>query len=173
VSSNGSTVAFGTSQALMPTDVNRKRDIYEWRNGSPGLVTDGVTEFKTGFAAPLVSEIDADGSSIFFTVAAPNLTGFEQDGLANLYDARIGGGFIPPSPPAHCTEDSCQGPLQGSPPLDRPGSSSLVGAGNQVTGAKPRRPCARKHGKARRRCMRKHRKRSQKARTNRIAGRIK
>ncbi len=61
--------------------------------------------------------IGADGRDVLFSLDDPGLTGFEQDGLANLYDARIGGGFAPPGPPAHCNEESCQGPLLAAPSL--------------------------------------------------------
>ena len=176
MSADGSTVAFLTDQALVPQDVNRGNDIYEWRNGARRLITDGVTEFNSGLAGPLVRAVDTHGDNIFFSVADPGLTGFEQDGLANLYDARTGGGFEPPSPPVHCDGDSCQGPLAPPPAAVAPASSIFSGAGNQTGGSKPkpRRPCAKKRGKARRRCMRKHKKRhSQMARANNNAGRAK
>jgi hypothetical protein len=174
VSDDGSTVAFATAEALVPSDVNRGTDVYEWRRGSRHLVTNGVTEFPTPeFAQPKVQAIDADGSNILFSVVDPGLTGFEGDSLSNLYVARIGGGFERPSPEVHCSEDSCQGPLQAAPAAGRPASSAFSGAGNQRSGSKPRRPCARKHGKAKQRCVRKHKRRAQKARANHNAGRTK
>jgi hypothetical protein len=139
MSRDGATVAFVTGEALAPGDVNRKPDVYEWRNGVRQLVTDGITEFVSGpLAGPHVRGMDASGSNIFFSVADPGLTGFEQDGLANLYDARIGGGFVPPSPPGHCVEDSCQGPLQAAPPEVHPDTASYAGPGNVPA----RRRCA-------------------------------
>ena len=173
MSSDGATVAFGTAEALVGRDVNRGLDVYEWRNGARQLITDGVTEFGTEFAQPHVRGMDAAGANVFFTVTQPGLTGFEQDGLANLYDARIGGGFVPPSPPVHCSEDSCQGPLQAPPVAGSSGSASFSGAGNQRSGSKPRRPCAKKHGKARQRCLRKHKRHPRTARANRGMGRTK
>ena len=174
LSADGSTTIFDTAERLTPLDVNGGLDIYEWRNGARRLVTDGVTEFPAGFSSgPIVRGIDADGSNLFFTVTDPGLTGFEEDGLANLYDARIGGGFEPPSPPVHCSEDSCQGPLQPPPAAAHSASSTFSGAGNQKSGSKPRRPCAKKRGKAKQRCVRKHKRHSQKARANHNAGRTK
>jgi hypothetical protein len=155
VSRDGGTVAFTTAEPLVGSDVNGGMDVYEWRNGAVGLVTDGETEFAGDLASPTVLGVDADGSNIFFRVADPGLTGFEQDGVDNAYDARVGGGFAVPTPAVPCSEESCQGPLQGAPALQQPGSAGLAGAGN----AKPkRRPCARKHGRAHRRCIRKHKK---------------
>jgi DNA-binding beta-propeller fold protein YncE len=114
---DGSTVAFVTAEALLPRDGNGSADLYEWRNGALRLLTDGVTHYPVGLAGPIPQGIDPSGSNIIFSVASPGLTGFERDGVANLYDARLGGGFTPPNPPAHCSEETCQGPLQGSPPI--------------------------------------------------------
>jgi hypothetical protein len=129
VSAEGDTIAFTTSAPLLRSDVNRTRDVYEWHNDALRLITDGVTEFPHGISQPTVTGISASGSDIFFTVAA-RITGFEQDGLSNLYDARIGGGFTAPTPPSSCVEDSCQGPLQAPPSLQDPGSSTFSGPAN-------------------------------------------
>ena len=124
LSGDGSTAAFATREALVPLDVNDDTDVYEWRDGTVQLITDGVTDFQEGFAAPRVWAVDEDGSDVFFGVVPPEgrLTGFERDGVLNVYDARVDGGFEPPTTPAHCSEDSCQGPLQPPPALDRPAS---------------------------------------------------
>jgi len=140
LSADGSTTAFVTEEALLPRDVNEDTDVYEWRDGSLTLITDGVSEFQESFAAPQVGGIDASGSNVLFSVVQPGLTGFERDRLANVYDARIGGGFEPDSPPAPCAEDSCQGALAPPPAQALLGSASFQGRGN----VKP--------GRARRRC---------------------
>ena len=174
VSADGSTVAFATAEALVALDVNRNVDIYVWRDGVRSLITDGLTTFQKGLiASPQVHAVDADGRDILFSLVDPGLTGFERDGFANFYDARIGGGFEPPSPPIHCSEDSCQGPLQAPPSPGQAASSAFSGRGNQRIGSKPRRPCAKKRGKARQRCARKHKRHSQEARANPNAGRTK
>jgi hypothetical protein len=129
MSADGETIEFSTAAPLLSEDVNNTLDVYVWDHGVVHLVTDGVTEFPSGVGAPNPFGVSADGRDVFFSVAAP-LTGFEHDGVANLYDARINGGFPRPVPPAHCTEDSCQGPLQAAPGLTSPGSSGLQGPGN-------------------------------------------
>jgi hypothetical protein len=154
LSGDGSTAAFVTPEALVRSDVNRNSDVYEWRNGAVRLVTDGVTSFPISqFATPRLGGVDGDGSNIFFTVAA-KLTGFEQFGLTNAYDARIGGGFALPSPPESCSEDACQGPLLSAPATVLPGSALLFGAGNATApvqrAAKPK-PKRCKNGRVRRR----------------------
>lgn len=152
MSSDGSTMAFVTPQPLVSGDINGTADVYEWSNGAQHLITDGVTKAPIGVSAPAVNAIDGDGANILFTADEPGLTGFEQDGLANLYDARIGGGFIPPTAPAHCIEESCQGPASPAPPFARAGSLDFSGAGN----LKGKHRCAkgrvRRHGH----CMKRH-----------------
>jgi hypothetical protein len=168
MSADGSTVAFITTESLVARDVNQGLDVYEWRNGTVHLISDGVRSFQLSFARPEVGGVDVNGRNIFFAVVAPGLTGFEQDGLRNLYDARIDGGFLPPTPPTHCSEESCQGPLQGAPALSAPASAN-ESAGNVVESHR-RRLCSRKHGKARRRCIKRHRRRSQKREINHNTG---
>lgn len=188
MSADGRTVAFVTPEALLPQqDVNQSKDIYEWRDGAVHLISDGVRTFSVGsggLTIPEVRGIDADGQSILFALLAPGLTGFEHDGQRNLYVARIGGGFLPPDPPVHCAEDSCQGPLQAAPAVGL-ATSSDESRGNVVEPRKPhpcakkrgkarrrciRRLCAKKHGEAKRRCISKHRRRLQRARANHDAG---
>jgi hypothetical protein len=169
-SADGGTVAFTTVERLVPTDVNNGADLYEWRSGAIRLITDGVTRYPIGYAAPIPQGVDADGSNIVFSVAAPRLTGFERNGLANLYNARIGGGFTPPSPAGHCAEESCQGPLQGAPAVDTPLSSSYRGSGNPLSRRRRcRRPKVRRHGRCVKRPQR-HRKHGQRRAGGRQGG---
>lgn len=153
VSRDGSTIAFTTAQALLPTDVNGGYDVYEWRNGAIRLVSDGETKFPTGLAAPDVAGVDESGENVFFVLADPGLTGFEHDGVDNVYDARIGGGFPRPAAATHCSEESCQGPLQGAPNFPTPTSGSFHGAGNVLPPRHCRRGRVRRHG----RCVARHR----------------
>jgi hypothetical protein len=157
LSGDGETVAFVTSEALLARDINLDTDIYEWRSGSHHLLTNGVSSFQSGIAAPQVRGISADGSNILIAVAEPGVTGFEQDGLPYLYDARVGGGFTPPTQPAHCIEDSCQGPLVPAPATSTPTSSSFRGLGVQKRSLKKKARCARQRGKTKQRCRRKRR----------------
>ena len=150
LSADGETVAFVTAQALAPheLDINKGSDLYEWRAGAQRLITDGVSGFGQGGTATLQPyALSANGRDVFFKVVDPGLTGFEQDRLANLYDARIGGGFTPPSPHEQCEvlSDTCQGPL-GTPPFAAlPGSALVFGAGNVSA---PLQPAVKPKGKA-------------------------
>ncbi len=176
LSADGNTIPFVTWEPLVPLDVNHDADIYEWRNGAVRLLTDGISDQGVLFSSLKIVAIDRNGANILVALAPPNgkLTGFEQDGLLALYDVRIGGGFEPPSPVVHCSEDSCQGPLQAAPTRRLPASAGFSGRGNEVPQAsKKRRPCARKHGKVKRRCIRKHKRQAQKASVQGNGGRAK
>jgi hypothetical protein len=131
----------------VPEDTNGALDVYMWQDGQPYLISTGK-----GPNARYVST-DADGDDVFFTTAQ-QLSGWDQDGLADLYVARAAGGLPePPAPPTACIGQECQGPLGSRPAPSAPGSASFAGLGNlrQAGGkrcAKGKRKVTRK-GKAR------------------------
>jgi hypothetical protein len=155
VSADGQTVAFVTKERLLGDDINHAVDVYEWRRGRLGLITDGKTQYpENGLnIAPKVYGMDAAGNDIFFTIVAPGLTGYEQDGAGNLYDARVGGGFPHAQPPVRCSGELCQGPLEAAPERPPTGSESLRRQRNHHH----KRACAK--GKVRRQghCVNEHR----------------
>lgn len=158
---DGSTAAFATVEPLLGRDVNGAVDLYEWRSGVPHLITDGVSEYAAGFVAPRIWAIDADGSDVFFGAVPPKgapITGFERDGLLNVYDARAGGGLLVPEPREQCEGDACQGPLAPAPAAPAPASAGFLGRGNPSAQARKRRRCARGRVRRRGRCVpRRHR----------------
>jgi hypothetical protein len=155
VSADGQTVAFVTKEPLLRRDVNDGVDVYEWHSGRLGLITDGLAQYpENGLnIAPKVYGMDAAGDDIFFTVVAPAFTGYEQDGLVNLYDARVGGGFPRPRPPVRCAGELCQGPLEAAPEQPAAGSASLHGSRKPRHSRRCPRGKARRHG----RCVKHHR----------------
>lgn len=183
MSADGSFVALGTREPLTPQDdINGSDDVYEWHNGALRLVTDGTTEFpEGGFGVPSVKDVSDDGSTILYSAPEPGLTGYERDGLVNLYVARVGGGFPRPAVPTHCSEEACQGPLVPPPPERVPGSALAEGRGNVPSNVKRRRACRKKvvrrrgHGAGRRaRCSSKKKqesRRGQKRTSHRNGGR--
>lgn len=161
LSADGSTVAFVTPEPLLSADVDGTADVYEWKAGVQHLLTNGVSKAAVGVSAPAVNAIDADGSDILFTADQPGATGFEADGFANLYDARIDGGFMPPPPPTVCGGEACQGPPQAEPSFVRPASLEPGGAGNPAhkRAGRCRRATVRRHGHCVRRHQTKHHRR--------------
>jgi hypothetical protein len=139
LSGDGKTAAFVTPASLVDEDINGRQDVYEWHNGKLRLVTDGETEFV--FGEPLngglgVWGLSDDGRTLVFSAGGVKLTGHEVNPFANAYSGIVGGEEIPVElPPAHCSEDACQGPLTPAPRLDFQGSSAFQGSGN-VNGRK-------------------------------------
>jgi hypothetical protein len=126
LSADGRFVFFDTPEALVPQDTNGVSDVYEYDSLTGGLrlVSTGESKFASTF-----EDATPDGSNVFFTTAQ-RITGWDVDGNADLYDARVGGGLPePPSPPLSCVGDSCQ-----PPPLSlndpTPASLSFSGAEN-------------------------------------------
>lgn len=153
----GDTFVFSSSVRYVPEDVNGTIDVYEWRrDGRLRLVTDGVTRFPNGPAAPALQGISASGDNIMYSVGA-KLTGWEIESTRQVFMAKEGGGFPPPDPPTEpCLEDACQGPLVPAPPLLSAGSKRLNGQGNfspEKSARKPRRACGQSKVKRRSRCV--------------------
>jgi hypothetical protein len=111
MTSDGSRVAFVTSEPLLPEDTNTASDAYEWADGTLGLLSSG-----TGDAPVVFQGFSSDGSSAFFATGRTLVAADRNGGDDDLYDARLNGGF-PDSPatPPPCDGDACQGP-----PVPRP-----------------------------------------------------
>jgi hypothetical protein len=125
VSESGARIVFRSAQALAPAAANGLTDVYEWHEAPDGvggevsLVSGGGAEYPIEDAA-----ISPEGSDVFFATTQ-GLVSEDTDGEADIYDARIGGGF-PEPPAAHepCSSEACQGPLTNPAPLLVPGSAT-------------------------------------------------
>jgi DNA-binding beta-propeller fold protein YncE len=166
LSTDGNRLFFESFDALLPSDTNGAKDVYEWQRaqsqsqceakGSPlyAKASGGCLSLISSGESPADSEFidaSADGRDVFFTTAQSLFS--EDPGSVDLYDARIGGGFAPKPKVAPCQGEACQSPA--TAPDDRtPASASFHG-----TSGKPKpRGCpkgkrkVRKAGKAR--CVR-------------------
>jgi len=155
ISNDGDVIAFSSQTPLIGADQNTSGpdgspengiDVYEWRDGRPFLVTDGLTNTTPGTEGPQVSGMSGDGHDIFF-VTPGQYTPDALDGYRRLYDARIGGGFEYPTVPPPCPLEVCQGTPKGAPEEQAPGTGSFSGPGN----AKPRHAKPRKKHNAKKR----------------------
>jgi hypothetical protein len=178
LSDDGGHVFFESFDDLLLGDTNGKKDVYEWIevNGADEATRDqecadlGAQYFATAEGClALVSsgeskqdsefvEATPDGSDVFFSTGSSLIEG--DPGLIDIYDARIGGGFPPPTPPnPPCEGEACQSPPP-PPPDVTPSSSAFQGPGN-LTQAKKARRCPKGKRKVRRkgkvRCVRKQR----------------
>ena len=188
ISADGSLIVFATSEPLSPDATNGQQDVYIWHEGTVGLVSSGVSPY-----ADENQVITPSGHDVFFRTAQ-GLLPQDTDGVPDVYDARIGGGFpLASAPRSACSADACQGPLSAAPSSLVPDSVSQRAGGNvRAATAKPaskiKRPtraqklakalkaCAKKSRAGRRRCEAQARKRygkraSAKARAHRSSRR--
>jgi hypothetical protein len=140
VSADGAVVAFASKAALTEGALTAARaktqSAYEYRNsvaaggsisaGDVYLVSDGVNVRSPGNT---VNGVDASGGDVFFR-SADELVPQDSDSQFDTYDARVGGGFPAPDPPAGCTAAACEGVLYSPPVLAAPavGDSSNFSA---------------------------------------------
>lgn len=123
--SDGGQVFFETADGLLPQDVNGRRDVYEFEDGTLHLLSSGVGESGSHFL-----DATPDGSDVFFSTPQ-KLLPRDTDAVYDYYDARIGGGFFEPSPPSPpCGAESCRGPGSAEAGAVEPGTNSFVGPGN-------------------------------------------
>lgn len=144
--SNGGRVFFTSTASLVPQDVNTVADVYEYDGptGKLSLVSSGTGRQPSEFA-----DASASGNDVFFVTRA-QLVPSDHDEYADLYDARVGGGFDEAEAPSSpCLGEACQGAGAGTP-NGPPISSTGATRGN----LKPHR-CAKgrtrvkRHGKVR------------------------
>jgi streptogramin lyase len=130
-----------TSQALNEIPIDSSGDlaqnVYEYHDGNVSLISDGMdtsvigglTNFPTGSGVFLIGT-DESAADVFFTSVDPLVPQDTDTTQEEIYDARIGGGFPPPSTPPECQGEPCQG-AQSAPPLSGvPSSATFSGAGN-------------------------------------------
>jgi hypothetical protein len=142
LSDDGSRLFFNSFDALLPQDTNDQQDVYEWEQQGTGTCDEagGCLSLISSGKSPEISEfVDASpsGRDVFFTTSSS--LDPQDPGLIDIYDAREGGGFPPPSaPPNPCFGDACQN-VPATPGIVTPASASFHGAANP--GSRPARDC--------------------------------
>jgi hypothetical protein len=137
VSEDGKRIVFASAGALSPAASNGLENVYEWRR-EPGWERGVVSIVSTGssLTADRQVVITPSGRDVFF-VTSQGLVRPDTDGQADVYDARLGGGFPPgPAEREACSGDACQGPLTNPAPLVVP-SSVLQAPGGNVSPPAP------------------------------------
>jgi hypothetical protein len=166
LSADGARLYFEAADSLVARDTNGAIDVYEWEQlgaggasgckesdvtyssaaaGCISLISSGQSAFDSEFV-----DASPSGDDAFFTTASSLVP--QDPGQLDIYDARAGGGLpSPPSPPAACEGEACQGPYR--PPEDpTPASAAFNGAGNvneTVAKKKQKRQKQKKHQKKR------------------------
>ncbi|HSS04935.1 MAG TPA: hypothetical protein VLK89_07085, partial [Solirubrobacterales bacterium] len=119
ITEDGTDAFFSTSEELVPEDVNEATDVYEWKEGSIGLLSSGTAVGPASFGG-----VSDDGRTALFKTTA-TLTSSDRDGGdGDLYAARIGGGFPPSEENASCQGTTCEGSTRA--PLERSAPSTAT-----------------------------------------------
>jgi len=128
-------ILFTTKQALVLNDANARKDVYEWNQGNPLLISAGTGPFDSGLITASANGTDA----FFFTHEALAPEEDRNGTLMRVYDAREGGGFfhLPASVPCQAS-DECHGPGTAQPAPPAIGSSGQSTQGNVVVCPKNR-----------------------------------
>lgn len=123
------TLYFDSPDPLVADDVNGRRDVYAYRAGHLSLISPGRQAYDASFA-----DATPDGSNVYLITDQP-LVGQDQDDIADLYDARVGGGLAqqsPPTGPAPCGGSECREPTTG-PSTSDPAATQLTSGGRNPT----------------------------------------
>jgi hypothetical protein len=148
---------FSTSDPLVPEDVNGLRDVYEYQDNQPQLISSGTGTKDSGivgggrpvnrglFKAGLVG-VSANGDDVFFSTYDA-LIGQDQNGSQlRFYDARTDGGFGIAAPPQACESAAeCRGPRAEPPLSPQAASGSDLGKGGNVSRRRRRKRHHRHH----------------------------
>ncbi len=113
MTSDGSSIVFDTAEALSPSDNDGTTDVYAWHDGQVSLITSGGADLLW---------ISPSGRDIFFQTPVA-LVATDRDVIADIYDARVGGGFDP-TQTTPCSGDNCQGQQNLPPSLAGPSASA-------------------------------------------------
>ncbi len=153
-------VFFETRDALVPSDTNGQRDVYEYEGGGVFLISSGTSSFESN-----LEDVSESGDDVFFRSSQQLVPQDNQEGQIVIYDARVDGGFPEPSaPPACTTADACRAPVSSQPSIyGAPASQTFSGAGNlappeNLPKAKPKaKPvkCRRGFAKKKGKCVKK------------------
>jgi hypothetical protein len=101
---------FSTPQALVAGDGNGVSDVYEADpDGARHLISTG-----TGPDPAYYADNSADGRDVFFTTRSALAASDIDNGVLDVYDARVGGRAVPVAPPA-CSGDGCKPPASAPP----------------------------------------------------------
>lgn len=145
ISNDGAYVFFKSATGLTPQALNNvclheeegecyayAQNIYEYHEGQVHLISDGQDR-NAVLANSAVQLLGASpsGADVYFRTADP-LVAQDTDTQADVYDARIDGGFPAPAAAASCQGEACQGGLSTTPLGQVPGSFAFTGPGDSA-----------------------------------------
>ena len=145
---------FATQDALVDQDANGIRDIYEFVDSRPQLISSGTGESQGGEFQPTgLVGVSADGVDVFISTYE-TLVGQDENGFfLKFYDARTNGGFPFDKPPTPCAAaDECHGPDSSPPATPQLGTTARLGDGGNLKPGKRVCKKRKKAGKKKPRC---------------------
>ncbi|HTT94432.1 MAG TPA: hypothetical protein VMF55_07150, partial [Solirubrobacterales bacterium] len=128
-------VYFTTSAGLVPTDVNGVDDVYAYKEGRQQLISSGDANYSA-----LFMDIGDGGRDIYFLTNQP-LVAQDTNRASDIYDARVGGGFVVQNevPSPACLGESCQLPASGPPAANSAGSEAIPPASKMKAKKHPKK----------------------------------
>jgi hypothetical protein len=156
ISADGSAVVFETPVSLQAADENGVADVYLWKDGSVGMISDGRSLRGSKTLSYMVS---SDGQQVAFATAT-SLLPKDANSQMGTYVARTGADVEPPTivpPPPCASSELCRGATPPAPVQPGPSTPSFVWPGNDPTPAPTAKPKKKKHHKGKKKKQQKHR----------------
>jgi hypothetical protein len=155
--SDGGRLFFETAEALVPSDTNGGKDVYEYEGGQASLISSGTSTNKLpAFLEKLFVGASESGDDVFFLATQQLVPQDTNEDSVVVYDARADGGFpVIASPPACVTADACRSAVSPQPSIyGAPSSQTFSGEGNlaPTAEAKPKKKAKPKRKKPKRVC---------------------
>jgi hypothetical protein len=152
---------FATKQALVDRDANGIKDIYEFVDGRPQLISTGTGDVEgEGFRGVIgLVGVSEDGTDAFFSTHETLVQEDENGAYLKFYDARTSGGFSVVKQPSPCAAaDECHGAESNPPAQPVIGTGAALGSSGNVQPAH-KKAKRKKHckGKSAKKCGKKHR----------------
>jgi hypothetical protein len=159
---------FSTTEALVPFDTDGIRDVYEYVNGRPQLITSGTGQRESTGGLETVSiffgnvqigleSVSRDGTDVYFS-SFETLTPEDHNGsFLKFYDARSGGGFdFNPDLGPCAAADECHGASSQPPTPAQTGSGGKLGASGNLPARTKRHRKPRHHKRAHKKHGKRH-----------------
>jgi hypothetical protein len=122
-------VFFNSRDQLIEADLTSSLDVYMYDGGAVSLITPGNTD-KDSY----IGDNTDDGDDAF-VMTRSNLVPQDEDVQElDVYDVRVGGGFLQPPNLPVCEGEACRGASSKAPGAVAPVTSSFIGAGNKQSG---------------------------------------
>ncbi len=151
-------IFFSTADPLVPQDTDGIRDVYEFVDGRPQLISSGTGSRERGINVGSPSElskvgligVSANGTDAYFSTYDTLVAGDRNGSSLKFYDARTDGGFSEPPAAAPCAAaDECAGPGSVAAPAPQHGTRAEFGTGGNILPAPAHRRHKHRHRKRR------------------------